>query len=116
MRERGDLRGRGLGGVGAAVDLGQHGVEDEVVQLFLAADVTVQGTGNYAESGRQRPHAEGLRTIGADDRERLGDDAVTGERTAAALRVAGPVEPQRTRVGSCAWRLLWHAASVPGHG
>ena len=36
-RERGNLPGPGESGVGLAVDLGQDAVEDEVIQLLLAA-------------------------------------------------------------------------------
>ena len=41
VRERGDLLGPGASGVCLAVDLGEYGVEDEAVKLFLAPDVTV---------------------------------------------------------------------------
>jgi hypothetical protein len=98
VRERGDLRGPGQGGVGPAVDLGEHRVENEIVELFLAADVAVQRAGNHAEAACEGAHAEGLRAIGADDREGLGDDTLTGERAAAALRPVRRVEPERARV------------------
>jgi len=53
VRERGDLLRPGQGGVGPAVDLGEYRVEDEVVKLFLAADVPVQRAGNHAEAAGQ---------------------------------------------------------------
>ena len=83
--ERGELPGPRQGGVGLAVDLAQDGVEDEVIQLLLAADVAVQRAGNHAEAGGQGAHAQGRRAMGADDREGLGDDAVAGEHAAAVL-------------------------------
>ena len=79
-----------------AVDLGQDAVEDEVVELLLAADVAVQRAGNHAEAGGQGAHAEGLHAVGADDREGLGDDAFAGERDAAAFLLVGwGGEPQQ---------------------
>ena len=92
---------QGSGGVGLAVDLAENRVEDEVVELFLAADVAVQRAGNHAEAGGEGAHAEGLRAVGGDDREGLGDDTLSGERAAAALPVVGRVEPQRGRVRVC---------------
>jgi len=81
--------------------LSEHGVEDKIVELFLAADVAVQRAGNHAEAAGQAAHAEGLRAIRADDRESLGDDPLAGERAAAGLGVAGRAEPQRAGVRVC---------------
>jgi hypothetical protein len=78
VRQHGNLRHRGQSGVCPAVDLGEHGVEDKIVELFLAADVAVQRAGNHAEAAGEAAHAEGLRAIGADDREGLGDDPLAG--------------------------------------
>ena len=97
LRERRDLPGPVEGVIGLAVDLGQHAVEDEVVELLLAADVAVQRAGNHAQAGGQGAHAEGLHAVRADDREGLGDDALAGERAPAALLAVGRAEPQRVR-------------------
>ena len=99
-RERGDLHGPRRGGVSPAVDLAEHRVEDEVVQLFLAADVAVQRAGNHAEAAGEAAHAQGLRAVGGDDREGLRDDTLAGERPTAALPLVGRVEPQRERAAS----------------
>src|SRR5207302_8510905 len=98
VREPGNLRDRGQSGVGPAVDLSEHGVEDKIVELFLAADVAVQRAGNHAEAAGEAAHAEGLRAIHADDREGLGDDTLAGERGAAALPAVRRDEPERARV------------------
>jgi hypothetical protein len=111
-REGGDLRGPGRGGIGPAVDLAEHRVEDEVVELFLAADVPVQRARHHAEAGGEGAHAQGLRAVGGDDREGLGDDAFPGERAAAAFPLAGRVEPQRGRVRVC-WLSACHARLRP---
>ena len=110
-RERGELPGPREGGIGPAVDLAQDGVEDQVIQLLLAADVTVQRAGNHAEAGGQGAHAQGRRALGADDREGLGDDAVAGEHAAAVLLAARRVEPQRAgpRALACCLPLAVHA-------
>ena len=107
VRERGDLRGPGLGGVGLAVDLGQDGIEDEVVKLFLVTDVAVQRAGNDTEAGGERAHAEGLRAVGADDRERLRDDTLAGERAPGGIPVVRLVEPEREPAGF-RWLLTCH--------
>ena len=111
VREHRDLPGPRESGVGPAVDLGQYAIEDEVVKLFLAADVAVQRRGNYAEAGGEGAHAQGLRAMGADDREGLCDDAVAGERAAAVVRTVRWVEPQRAvpRVVACCLPLAVHA-------
>jgi hypothetical protein len=62
----------------------------------LAADVPVQRAGYHAEAGGDSAHAEGLHAVGADDRERLGDNALAGERKAAAIpSSAGPNHSDR---------------------
>jgi hypothetical protein len=98
VREHGDLRGPGQSRVGPAVNLGEHGVQDEILELFLAADVAVQRTRNHAEAAGEGAHAEGLRAIHADDRESLGDDTLASERAAAVLPVVRRVEPERACV------------------
>jgi hypothetical protein len=98
VREHNNLRDRGQSGVCPAVDLGEHGVEDKIVELFLAADVAVQRAGNHAEAAGEAAHAEGLRAIHADDREGLDDDTLAGERRATALPVIRRDEPERARV------------------
>jgi hypothetical protein len=88
VRERGDLCGPGLGGIGLTVDLGEDGVEDEVVELFLVRDMAVERAGHDAEAGGEGAHAEGWCAVGADDRECLRDDTLAGEHAAAAVPVA----------------------------
>jgi hypothetical protein len=51
VRERLDLLGPGEGGVELGVDLGQHPVQDEVVQLLLVVHVPVQRRWDHAEAG-----------------------------------------------------------------
>jgi hypothetical protein len=46
MGEQLELLGPGLGGVEVAVDLGEHGVKDQVVELLLVADVVVERAGD----------------------------------------------------------------------
>ncbi len=101
-REGGDLCSPGHAGVGLAVDLGEHRVENEIVELFLAADVTVQRARHHAETSGDGSHAEGLRAMGADEREGLSDDALAGEHLAAALPLVRGPEPQ------CASALVFH--------
>jgi hypothetical protein len=48
VREHLDLLGPGAAAIDLAVHLGQHPVEDEVVQLFLVAHVAVQRPGNHS--------------------------------------------------------------------
>ncbi len=100
VRERADLPGPGEGGVGLAVDLGQHAVEDEVMELLLAAYVAVQRTGNHSEAGGEGAHAEGPDTTGADDYEGLGDDSFAGEGAAAVLVAVWGVNQSRRVPGS----------------
>jgi hypothetical protein len=95
VRQRRDLAGPGEGGIGRAVDLGQHPVEDEVLKLLLAADMAVQRAGNHAEAAGEGAHAEGLDAIRTDDREGLGYDTFAGERAAVVARAVRRVEPQR---------------------
>src|SRR6266702_8518198 len=117
VRERADLPGPGEGGVGLAVDLGQHAVEDEVMELLLAAYVAVQRTGNHSEAGGEGAHAEGPDTTGADDYEGLGDDSFAGEGAAAVLVAVWGGEPEQAcaRVAACCLRLICHAClRVPG--
>ena len=90
VRERGHLPGPGEGGVGLAVDLGQDGVEDEVIQWSLLPTSPYSAAGPR-EAGGQGAHAQGRRPVGADDREGLGDDAVAGEHGAAVLSPPGGV-------------------------
>jgi HSP20 family protein len=103
VREHLDLLGPGEGVAGLAVDLGQDPVHDEVAELFLAAHVPVQRGGDHAEAGGQGAHAQGGGAVGADDRERLGDHPLAGERTAGSLIGVGGAEPQqlRARIGGC---------------
>ena len=76
--------------------------------------MAVQGAGYHAEAGGDSPHAEGLRAVGADDRERLGDNALAGEGKAAAAPLVYRAEPQRSRVSG--FRLLSCHAGLPAGG
>ena len=113
-RERGELSGPREGGVGLAVHLAEDGVEDEVIQLLLAADVAVQRAGNHAEAGGQGAHAQGRRAMGADDREGLGDDALAGEHAAAVLLAAGGLNHSgpSPRALACRLPLAVHACPL----
>jgi hypothetical protein len=91
--------------VGLAVDLGEHSVHSQVAELFLAAHVPVQGTGDHAQAGGEGAHAQHARAIGADDRERLGDQALAGQRAAPVLRASGGIEPQQ--ILACADSCVW---------
>jgi len=110
VREQLDPLGPWQGGREGAVDLGEHAVKDQVVELLLVAHVAVERAGDHPEARGQGAHGERLDAVLGDDGERLGDHALAGER-GAALRVGeGGVEPQRVRlpvvVGALgAWRL-----------
>jgi hypothetical protein len=95
-----ELAGPVRGWAQAHVDLGQHVVEDQVVQLLLVADVMVEGAGNDLEAGGQAAHGEGLDAVVGDDREGLGDHPFAGELVAAVMVDDGRVEPQRRRRSS----------------
>jgi hypothetical protein len=95
MGERLDLLGPGLGGVEVAVDLGEHGVKDQVVELLLVADVVVERAGDHPQARGQGAHGQRLDAVLGDDGERLGDHALAGEWGAAVLGGHGRVEPQR---------------------
>ena len=86
-------------GSGRAVNLGQHGVRDEVAELSLAAHVAVQRAGDHAEAGGQGAHAQGVGAAVADDGQRLGDDLLAGERAAVPVIAARRAEPQRVLAG-----------------
>ena len=47
VRERLDLLGPRQGVADVAVDLGEHAIQDEVLELLLAADVAVERAGNH---------------------------------------------------------------------
>ena len=89
VRERLDLPGPGEGGARLAVDLGQYPVGDEVEELLLAAHVPVQRGRDHAKAGGEGAHAQGGRAVGADDRERLGDYPLAGQRAAGAVTGVG---------------------------
>jgi hypothetical protein len=92
-----ELAGPVQGRVQADVDLGQHVVEDQVVEALLVPDMVVERPGDHPQAGGQAAHGEGLDAVVGDDREGLGDHPLTGELVAAVLVVDGRVEPQRRR-------------------
>ena len=94
-----DLPGPAGRAAGLAVDLGQHGVRDEVAELLLAAYVPVQRGGDHAEAGGQGAHAQRVHAAVADDGQRLGDDPLAGQRAAVPVIAVGRAEPQRVRAG-----------------
>jgi hypothetical protein len=77
------------------VDLGQHVVKDQVLELLFVADVVVEGAGDDAQAGGQAAHGERLDAVVGDDRERLGDHSLASQLVAAVRVVDGCVEPQR---------------------
>ena len=77
------------------VDLGQHPVQDEVIQLFLVAHVAVQSTGNHSKTGSEGTHAQRVDAVRTDDRDCLGDDAFAGKGLATFRFAEGRCEPQR---------------------
>ena len=95
MGEQLDLFGPGQGGVDVDVDLGEHAVQDQVLELLLVADVAVERAGDHPKAGGQAAHGQRLGAVVGDGRQRLGDDALAGELGAAVLVVGGRVEPQR---------------------
>jgi hypothetical protein len=90
-----ELLGPAQGGVQVEVNLGQHAVEDQVLELLFVADVVVEGAGDNPEAGGQAAHGQGLDAVLGDDRQRLGDHPLWGELGAAVLVVDGGVEPER---------------------
>jgi hypothetical protein len=76
------------------VDLGQHSVQDKVIQLFLVAHVAVQRAGNHSKAGREGTHAQCVDAVGTDDNEGLGDDAFAGKGAATFLIAERRCEPQ----------------------
>jgi hypothetical protein len=89
-----ELAGPAEGRVRLDVDLAQHVVKDEVLELLLVADMMVERAGDDPEAGGQAAHGEGLDAILGDDREGLGDHPLSRELMAPVLVVDGCVEPQ----------------------
>src|SRR5690348_17662615 len=101
VREDLDLLGPGEGVFEMVVDLGQHAVQDEIVELLLAAYVAVQRRGNDVETGGQCAHAQCVHAVGGDDGERLGNQAFPGQGAAPVLVDHRRGEPQLVRTSSC---------------
>jgi hypothetical protein len=89
MRKQLDPLGPGQGGVDVAVDLGEHAVQDQVLELLLVAHVAVERPGDHSEARGQVTHGQRLDALLGDDRERLGHHALAGERRAALLLSQG---------------------------
>jgi hypothetical protein len=62
-----------------AVDLGEHAVEDQILELLLVADVMVERAGDNPQARGQGAHGQRLDAVLGDDGERLGDDTLAGE-------------------------------------
>jgi hypothetical protein len=77
------------------VDLGEHAVKDQVLELFLVAHVVVERAWDHSQAGGQAAHGQRLDALLGDDRQRLGHHALAGELGTAVLVVGGRVEPQR---------------------
>jgi hypothetical protein len=56
MGEQLELLGPGLGGVEVAVDLGEHAVKGQVLELLLVADVVVERAGDHPKACGQGAH------------------------------------------------------------
>jgi hypothetical protein len=98
MSECLDLRSPRQRRVDVAVDLGEHAVDDQVLELFFAPYVAVQGAGDHPEACGQGAHGQRFDAVLGDQRECLGHHTVPGQRVAELLIGVGWVEPQR------AWR------------
>jgi hypothetical protein len=103
VREDLDLLGPGEGPIEMVVDLGQHSVQDEIVELLHVAYVAVQRRGNDLETGGQCAHAQRVHAVGGDDGKRLGNQAFAGQGAAPVLVDHRRGEPQLVRadVASC---------------
>jgi hypothetical protein len=100
-----ELVGPVHGRVQAEVDLGQHVVQDQVLELLFVVDVSVEGAGDDPQAGGQAAHGEGLDAVVGDDGQGLGDHPLVGELAAAVLVLDRRVEPQRAGgpvAGGCA--------------
>jgi hypothetical protein len=85
----GELAGPAQGGIQAQVDLGQHGVQDQVLEALFVADMVVQGPGDDPQAGGQAAHGQGLEAVVGDDGQGLGDHLVAAELGAAVLGGGG---------------------------
>jgi hypothetical protein len=98
VREHLDPVGPAAAVIDPAVDLGQHSIEDEVVELLFVAHVAVQRSGYHSETCGQGAHGQRVHAVGADDRESLGDHVFAGKCAATALVAGWGDEPQWPRV------------------
>jgi hypothetical protein len=105
MGQRGELFGPGECGVDVAVDLGEHAVQDEVLESFLAAHVAVERAGDHVEAGGEGAHGQRRDTLLGNEGECLGHHAVPGEGGAPLVGGLGTVKPEH-RVGVGVHRSL----------
>src|SRR5664279_4169928 len=87
----------GEGVIDLAVDLGQHPIEEEFVELLLVAHVAVQRPRNHSKPGSEGAHAQRLHPVRPDDRDGLGNDTLAGKPAATVRIVDWGGEPQRAR-------------------
>jgi hypothetical protein len=90
-----ELLGPGQGWLEVDVDLGQHVVKEQVLELLFVADVVVERAGDDAQARGQGAHGQGLDAVLGDDRQRLSHHALAGELGTAVLVDGGRVKPQR---------------------
>src|SRR6266508_3768286 len=68
-------------------------VEDQVLELLLAAHVAVERARDHPEAGGQVAHGQRLDALFGDDRQGLGEHALARERLASVLVAHGAGEP-----------------------
>src|SRR2546421_9738128 len=85
--------------VDLAVNLGEHAVNNQVLELLFALYVAVQGAGDHPETRGQGAHGQRFDTLLGNQRECLGHHALPGECAADLLIGFRGVEPQRA--GRC---------------
>src|SRR5581483_4686274 len=110
MSEHLDLLGPRQYLVDLAINLGEHAVNNQVLELFLTPDVAIQRAGDHPETRGQGAHGQRFDALLGYQRECLGHHALPGERAADLLIGFWGVEPQRVgRCGaaSCRRARLW---------
>jgi hypothetical protein len=110
MSECLDLLGPRQCRVDVAVNLGEHAVKHQVLELLLTPDVAIQRAGDHPETRGQGAHGQRFDALLGDQGERLGHHALPSERAAQLLIGVRGVEPQRAgRRGAalCRRAHLW---------
>jgi hypothetical protein len=83
--------------VDVAVDLSEHSINDQVLQLLLTTHVAVKRTGDNAQTRAQGAHGQHLNAFLGDQDEGLSHHPLPGQRPAHPLIGLRSVEPQRAR-------------------